>query len=60
MAVFLDGSPDFVKLAEALRHTCNKGKRDKKSRGKGYRENWRPRKVMLVCEVVVDKDFPTL
>ncbi len=58
MAVFLDGSPDFVKLAEAygipaIRVT------DKKSEEKAI-EKLATEKGMLVCEVVVDKDFPTL
>ncbi len=58
IAVFLDGSPDFVKLAAAygipaIRVT------DKKSEDKAI-EMLAEEKGMLLCEVVVDKDFPTL
>ena len=57
-AVFLDGSPDFVKLAEAygipsMRVTDDKTADDaikKLSEDSG----------LMLVEVIVDKDFPTL
>ncbi|MBP3799315.1 MAG: biosynthetic-type acetolactate synthase large subunit [Ruminococcus sp.] len=57
-AVFLDGSPDFVKLAAAygipaVRVTSNK------SAEKAI-EELATHKGTMLCEVVVDKDFPTL
>ena len=58
IAVFLDGSPDFVKLAAAygipaVRVTS------KRSAEKAI-EELATHKGTMLCEVVVDKDFPTL
>ena len=58
MAVFLDGSPDFVKLAAAYGIPAVRVK-DDKSAEKAI-EELADRKGMMLCEVVVDKDFPTL
>ena len=58
IAVFLDGSPDFVKLAAAYGIPAVRVK-DSKSADKAI-EMLAEEKGMLLCEVVVDKDFPTL
>lgn len=57
-AVFLDGSPDFIKLAEAYGIPAVRVT-DEKSAKKAV-EELATHKGMMLCEVVVDKDFPTL
>lgn len=57
-AVFLDGSPDFIKLAEAYGIPAVRVT-DDKSAEKAV-EDLAKHKGIMLCEVVVDKDFPTL
>lgn len=57
-AVFLDGSPDFVKLAEAYgipaMRVCDSAKMDEAIDALAHKDG------MMLVEVVVDKNFPTL
>lgn len=57
-AVFLDGSPDLVKLAQAYGIPAVRVT-DDKSADKAI-EELATREGMMLCEVVVDKNFPTL
>ncbi|MBR1738962.1 MAG: biosynthetic-type acetolactate synthase large subunit [Ruminococcus sp.] len=56
--VFLDGSPDFIKLAEAYGIPALRVD-DEDSMDRAIKE-LAEHKGLFLCEVVVDKDFPTL